>query len=252
MIENYFVLRHVLKKYGKYWMNELNDAIGRLAREVRVEKNYNWKVPKNCPVEIPSNITNAYSQNLYIKEHMAEKLAADSGMGAHFWIIQDWGGIRNFRKSEKNCARMREFQKGLIKGALTRKTFGVISSLSKVASFRDPEKFAIYDSRAVFALNWLMIRHTEDRRLFPQPSGRNKELKDLDLEGFLRLGKVSYQMRNYKTAFFEYCELLRKLSREALDEDTPHKLEMILFLAAPEQVAKDVRKRVKVKLDLVD
>ena len=31
--------------------------------------------------------------------------------------------------------------------------------------------------------------------------------------------------------------------------DRPHKLEMILFLAAPKQVAEDVRKRVKVKLD---
>lgn len=233
-------------------MNELIKAIKSLADEVRVEETYDWEVPADCPVEIPADMSDPYEQNLYIKRHLGEKLAADDDMSALYWVIQDWGGIKNFKDSEKNHEKIRTFCGELEKGRLTRPTFSVISSLSKVASFRHPDQYAIYDSRAVFALNWLLIKHTQDRDLFPQPAGRNKKLKDLDLEAFLRLAGVSYDMCNYRKAFHKYCNSLRELSREALGEDTPHKLEMILFLAAPEQVAKDVRKRVKVKLDLVD
>jgi hypothetical protein len=231
-------------------MNELIKAIKSLADEVRVEETYDWEVPADCPVEIPADLSRPYERNLYIKEKLSEVLAADDDMSAHYWVIQDWGGIKNFKDSPSNHEKIRTFRGELEKGRLTRPTFSVISSLSKVASFRHPDKYAIYDSRAVFALNWLLIKHTEGRTLFTQPAGRNKELKDLDLEAFLRLGGVSFDVRNYRTAFHEYCELLRELSREAIGEDTPHKLEMILFLAAPEQVAKDVRKRVKVNLDL--
>ena len=156
------------------------------------------------------------------------RAADDENMADHYWIIQQWGGIKNFKNSEKNHEKIRTFHRELNKGRLTRPTFSVISSLSKVASFRHPDQYAIYDSRAVFALNWLLIKHTEDRTLFTQPAGRNKELKDLDLEAFLRLAGVSFDVRNYRTAFHEYCELLTKLSREALDEDTPHKLEMVV------------------------
>lgn len=230
-------------------MNELIKAIKSLADEVRVEQTYRWEVPDKCPVEIPADMTDPYEQNLYIKGHLGEKLAADDDLSAHYWVIQDWGGIKNFKNSEKNHEKIRTFCGELETARLTRPTFGVISSLSKVASFRHPDQYAIYDSRAVFALNWLLIKHTEDRLLFTQPAGRNKKLKDLDLEAFLRLAGVSFDVRNYRTAFHEYCGLLRELSREALGEDRPHKLEMILFLAAPKQVAEDVRKRVKVKLD---
>jgi hypothetical protein len=231
-------------------MNKLVKSIKDLAEVVNVEEAYDWEVPANCPIDIPDHLPTSYEKNRHLKSALEPELDSDSDFSAHYWVIKEWGGIKSFKVNESNNQKIRTFRKELEKGRLTRPTFSVISSLSKLASFWNHEQYAIYDSRAVFALNWLLIRHTSERILFPQPPGRNKELADLDLEALLRLAKTPFDLHDKKTAFHNYCHLLRELSREALGEHTPFKLEMLLFVAAPDVIAKDVRDRVKLKIDL--
>ena len=66
------------------------------------------------------------------------------------WIIRDWGGI----KTGKN-----EDTLELIKTSLSQKEFQFkrIASSSKIASFMYPDRYAIYDSRVAYTLNWIIL-----------------------------------------------------------------------------------------------
>ena len=150
-------------------------AVRSLAAVVRVEESYDWGVPADCPVAVPDHLSTPYEQNRYLKSALEPGLHSDSDFSAHYWVIKEWGGIRSFKVNKSNNEKIRTFRRELEKGRLTRPTFNVISSLSKLASFWNHEQYAIYDSRAVFALNWLLIKHIPKAKLlFPQPQGRNK------------------------------------------------------------------------------
>ncbi|WP_269913985.1 hypothetical protein [Acinetobacter sp. HY1485] len=71
-----------------------------------------------------------------------------------FWIVKEWGGIRSFKETSNNIEKIAKFKQQSKNRKLTIDTFDVISSLSKIASCLKPDDFFIYDSRAIFALNW--------------------------------------------------------------------------------------------------
>ncbi|MGP9668408.1 hypothetical protein ACT3TV_09865, partial [Psychrobacter sp. AOP31-A1-22] len=54
---------------------------------------------------------------------------------------------------------MSSFKQELKLKKLSKKNFETISSLSKVASFLDPEKYFIYDARVAYSLNWLILKY---------------------------------------------------------------------------------------------
>lgn len=228
-------------------MTQLIIKLKELFNEVSLEKEFNWNFP-NAPIQIPSEITNLYSKNIYLKENFATSLKNDIDFNNHYWIIQEWGGIKSLKKNDLNNEKIKKFKQQLISKKMTSETFGLISSLSKLASFLHPTEYAIYDSRAIYSLNWLLFNFTEKKELYPQPSGRNPKLSQYDLGTIFRLSKQKYSFKSHKDAYFDYCSLLTELSKEIFNENKPYKIEMLLFLIAPTKIIDSIETHVKISI----
>lgn len=160
------------------------------------------------------------------------------------------GGIGSFKKNEKNNIRIKNFLQELEKNELTRNTFGCISSLSKIASFLNPDKYSIYDSRAIYTLNWLIFNHSSSTELFPQPIGRSAELSKYDMQTIFRLSKRDFSYKSHKVAFHEYCATLNKLAPHIFGEGSkPYQVEMLLFMVAPTEIISQIESSVSLEIN---
>jgi hypothetical protein len=224
-----------------------------LAEALPLETRFEYPLPDDVSkvIQIPADVTGSFSQNVYLKEHLAPVLKQDNALTVHYWLIQRWGGIGSFKKNDKNDARISKFKKEIQKGKLTVSSFDRLSSLSKLSSFWEPAEYAIYDSRAVFSLNWIIFRYSKDKQLFPQPLGRNEEILKYDLETLFRLSGIDHQYRSKKTAYHEYCSLLRKLSEQIYGPGMrPYRAEMLLFVAAETKIIDDIKRSVTVTINV--
>jgi hypothetical protein len=229
-------------------MNDLVNTLKQIAAISPLES-FEWAIPSNCPVAFPVANRSGYAKNVHLKENFHSIIGYDQTLKSHYWAIQEWGGIGSFKKTEKNDQRIRSFVGELGKGKLTRKSFECISSLSKVASFIDPDKYVIYDSRAIYSLNWLLFNYSNEQALFPQPIGRSSDLAKYDMQTIFRLTKRQFEFRSYKVAFHEYCTLIKHLSPEVFGTDSkPYKLEMLLFMIAPTWIIQNVENTVALEI----
>ena len=214
-------------------------------------KNYKWEIPKSCPLKIPSDIISNFDQNIYLKEHMHTLLNQIDCLSIYYWIIQEWGGISSFKRKDVNDAKILKFLDELKNRSLTKVSFDRISSFSKIASFMQPNEYVIYDSRVIYSLNWLLFNYAPELELFSQPQSRNSELVKYDMQTIFRLSGRKHIYRSHKTAYQEYCKLMKALSVEVYGQDSqPYLLEMLLFDIAPEHIVKDIEKTVNLKIDL--
>ena len=228
-------------------MKDLIDTLCKIAHKNPLDK-FEWTIPSNSPVVIPENKLSGYEKNIHLKENFRSIIGKDSTLKSHYWAIQEWGGIGAFKKNEKNDLRIKGFIGELENGKLTRRSFDCISSLSRVASFVDPEEYAIYDSRAIYSLNWLIFNHSK-RVIFPQPIGRSTDLAKYDMQTIFRLTKRQFEFVSYKTAFHEYCKLMKKLSPKVFGNGgKPYQLEMLLFMIAPTWIVQDIENSVTLEV----
>lgn len=229
-------------------MNELIKTIKHLS-EIHPLENFEWSIPENCPIKIPESICGGYEKNIFLKENFHAAIANDLTLKNHYWAIQEWGGIGSFKRNEKNDSRIRGFLNELKKEKLTKSSFDCISSLSKVASFIEPEKYVIYDSRVIYSLNWLIFNHSSERLLFPQPIGRSKDLAKYDMQTIFRLSKKSFGYISTKDAYHKYCMLINDLSPKIFNSSSkPYNLEMLLFMIAPSWIVGDIEKTVALEI----
>ena len=231
-------------------MKNLIKKLTEFKNKYPIENEFNWTLPSNIPILIPSEIKSNFDKNIYLKENLSKLLENDTDLKNHYWIIQDWGGIKSLKKNERNDKKIITFKNQLQKGILTKDTFGTISSLSKIASFIYPEKYVIYDSRVIFTLNWLLFNYTEDKKLFPQPSSRNKELVKYDMNTIFNLTGKKYSYYNHKEAYHIYCNLICELSKDIYPNEKPYYLEILLFCLAPEVIVNNIRDSVDIKIKL--
>jgi len=229
-------------------MDKMIDYLKKLAKTIDLETAYIWELPESLPIEVPHTIRGSFSRNVYLKENLAPVLNQDHDMSVHYWIIREWGGIRSFQVGDRNDEAIKRFRAEITKGRLTRASFASISSLSKLSSFWEPDRYAIYDSRAVFSLNWIIFRHSGNKRLFPQPIGRNAAVSKYDTKTLFALSGIDHQYHSYKTAYHEYCTLLQYLSEKVYSRRKPYFAEMLLFLAAPNSIIADIENSVTVSI----
>jgi len=85
--------------------------------------------------------------------------------------------------------------------------------------------------------------------LYPQPSGRNPKLSQYDLPTIVRLSKKGNTYKSHKTAYQEYCKLLKHLSREVFNDEKPYKVEMLLFIIAPTIIIDCIKEKTKLTID---
>jgi len=230
-------------------MDKLIKRLKELSIQVSLEENFDWEFPIS-PINIPENINGTYFKNIYLKENFNKVLQNDLNLENHYWIIQEWGGIKSLKQNDRNDEKIHKFKKQLPTKKLTKEIFSLISSFSKLASFIKPNEYAIYDSRAIYSLNWLLFNFTDETELYPQPSGRNPKLSQYDLSTIFNLTKKDITYKSHKIAYFEYCELLKFLSKEVYDEDKPYKIEMLLFLIAPTKIIECIEKKTTITINV--
>lgn len=221
-------------------LSNLVETLIKLSKRYPLHKNYNWELPEDCPLVIPESVDNQFDRNIYLKQNLSPLLAQENLVN-RYWVIQEWGGIRSLKKNARNDDLLLKLDSELEKGQLTRPTFSVISSLSKVASFINHADYAIYDSRVIYSLNWLLFKHTNEVQFFPQPSGRNADLAQFDLNTIFNLSERDVKYISYRTAYHEYCSLLKELAVEVYGKSEPYLVEMLLFAIAPSYVVNDIK-----------
>jgi hypothetical protein len=162
--------------------------------------------------------------------------------GTSLWIITRWGGIGSFKDTPANEVKINKLEPALVKRSFNKESFGVISSLSKIASFYDHEEYFVYDSKVIYTLNWLIFKNKlSNPQFFPMPDSRSTKLTLFDLNTVINLFyKHEIEDRvwqknlylNTKEAYFIYCDLIKKLNIRVFPDHKPYYLEMLLFLIA--------------------
>jgi hypothetical protein len=224
--------------------------------KIRLEERFDWDFPLHgLPAAISTELSagNPFERNISLKKCLHRHLP-DETREIEYWIIQTWGRIRRFGRDSKNDARIEALYGQLHTGSLSSDLFGCISSLSKIASFFNPERYAIYDARATFSLNWLLLKSGVTRGFFPVPLGRNTDINRYDIETLVRLkcGDTRDTFFDRKYAYFEYIKLLSELSSQIWSDPerkiVPYYLEMLLFVIGPQEVVSDIGKLAKIEI----
>ena len=173
-----------------------------------------------------------YKKNIELKYILKDKLNGSySHHDINFWIINKWGGIRT-KNTQENRNALEAFGDSL--SGVDLSNLDRISSWSKVASFVDPVNNFIYDSKAVYSLNWLMLKSGYKKDYFPIPLGRNTKFRLYDLSTIIRLKtKDANPFLDEDKAYKEYCYFINNIYTEIYKEDLnlnePFRIEMLLF-----------------------
>lgn len=228
-------------------MDRLIQKLKELAIQHPLNTSFKWAVPETCPLSFPENIFTDFDKNIYLK-HNFSTLLKSGDLTYRFWLIQEWGGIHTLKSDKKNQDLMMRLDEELEQGELTQLVFSKVSSLSKVAAFLDHINYAIYDSRSIYALNWLLFKYTNVKSLYPQPLGRNKKLSEYELKTIFNLVDRNFTYKNYNIAYHDYCHLLKKLSFEIYGKNEPYWVEMLLFVIAPTYIVEDIKNSLSISL----
>lgn len=188
-----------------------------------------WKIPKSIKNVLDKKDSDEIfskagkDQNLLFFEKMYQyhsQLKSDEEKRkVCLWIISKWGGIRNIKDDIFSTAN--ENYNNLIKQQGVE--FNRIASWSKYLTIKDPEKFAIYDTRIAYTLNVLKIIFDLDYKYYPMPTrGRNTILNAFMMDtviNFLeaiRKGRTAEEQVKCKddrfreaTCYIEYISLLK-------------------------------------------
>ncbi len=135
---------------------------------------------------------------------------------------------------------------------LSKENFETISSLSKVASFLDPDKYFIYDARVAYSLNWLILKYENknviNHKYFPMPNSRNKSLVNFDIQTILNivhakeLNEFSDIYLKPQEAYHAYCNLISRIAEQIYSgTKSAYLIEMLLFIIADQEILAEVK-----------
>ena len=223
---------------------QLVDCLKGLESSVNMHERYQASIghPNLDPgmLEELMRIDNRYDQNIRLKYLMSDFLG---GRFDHyeqdFWIVREWGGIRRFRICKKNRDLIDHFSEELNLGMMT--SLSRISSLSKIASFVFPDRYFVYDSRAIYSLNWLLLNAGETESFYPRPQGRNNILIKYKLNLIIQDRTTNpIPLISETTAYFSYCDLINRLAQQILPNGKACEIEMLLFQIAPAEIFNEI------------
>jgi hypothetical protein len=247
-------------------MNILIEKLKDYSKQINLENQFDYTLNSSdaffsgTEKEDLERIAVPYHQNTKLKLIVSEKYKNTIDQtNLDFWVINTWGGIRSFKKNERNIEKVKKFKKQITNKRLSKDTFSTISSLSKIASFIDPDNFVIYDSRVIYTLNWLLLTCENKNEFkvpyFPMPTGRNKKITDFDLNTIINLSHIDHYSNNNSTyvseqlAYFKYCDFIKTISKLVYGEDAkPYELEMLLFVIADKEIFEDVKDKLKISI----
>lgn len=247
-------------------MKKVLEQLKHYAQNIDLSSRFEWEFDGTFLDSIPqigkyinSTFQNSFKRNIELKLKLTEyfqKKPSDVD-GLHFWIINDWGGIKNFKRTPKNIQKINNYRNEIKRGYLSRNSFSTISSLSKLSSFWDCRNYIIYDSRVIYALNWLILKWSQEKKYFPTPAGRNEIIANYDIDTIVRLFHIhSDQSKdlyyNYKEAYQRYCALIKDWSSQVWTDEYrkeyPFYLEMLLFCISDKEIFEDMKKSINIEI----
>lgn len=246
-----------------------------------LEKSYIWDTPNVEQINrlYTSNIIsfsqfmslcnqeNMYLRNVLLKQVISNNLRSIESelkiSEIYEWIVKDWGGLRNTQDISKRV------NNAISDISTTQKCeFKAISSISKVLSFIDLEKFIIYDTRVAYSMNWILLKTKASNIYFPMPEGRNSKVNAIDISTLIRLTQIHTYKQNYginkmiskcddiifikeREAYLTMCSLIQMINRKLWNDDKkdyPFYTEMLLFSLADTKIFKDILNTCKIVL----
>lgn len=224
---------------------------------------YNWKIPeaKDDFEEIKDLVDRCrqqdslYAQNLMLRSvfneawHTAGTNKQESDklkLRLARWYVGTWGGIRepikDPIKQEKRIKTLQSYINELedIQTLLKRAKNG-IPSWSKILSFVNPHKYAIFDSRVAFSVLAIQVLNGVNMPLDVLLGSRN--VKILEAIKLLKDNCRIKQKPNWKSLYMEYNSMLFNI-KEDIKADSIQQIEMVLFAQA-ESLAEEVKKYYK-------
>ncbi len=244
-------------------MKNVIEKLIQFNNEIKLSDRFNYDIELSnpffdqCEIDELVNSKNTLEKNFKLKWIIKEKYktVTDSSK-IDFWVINTWGGIRGFKKTEKNIEKIKEFKKQLEKKKLTLDSFSTISSLSKISSFIDPDNFVIYDSRVIYTLNYLILKCENQKELkekyFPMPTGRNKIIADFDMNTIINILHIDKYVEkselfiSQQQAYFIYCDFVKNNAEKICGVNAkPYELEILLFALADKEIFEDIKCNIK-------
>lgn len=228
-------------------MKQLEEVLIEEFNKIDLAKIYKWDMDFNLPIQIPEQLS-SYEKNIYLKENLKEKLNSEF-LNTAYWIINIWGGITSFKKNQRNDQLLLDFYSLLQRNQtkLYKYQFNVISSLSKIASFANPDEYIIYDSRAIYSLNWFIFINNIEIPYFPQPQGRNSALGQYDQYTIFNLTNKKVEYYSPYEAYFKYCKLLKSIAEK--NNLKIYQLEMFLFSIADNYIVNNIRDNIFISIN---
>lgn len=170
-----------------------------------------------------------YEKNIALKKHSQQIWAEGDKQAIASWVVSDWGGIRTNKAST-----LEHYVDEIERGNIPSNLKGV-ASYSKILSFMDPHRFAIYDARVAISLNAIqLIMGTETGTAFNYLPGRNPKLAVFRTHPSTSIRALTY--RGWNTIHPDECYDLYicKLieAKVALISHDLYELEMALFADA--------------------
>ncbi len=222
-----------------------------LYHSIDLNERYEWDIPFDCPIKLPLEAMSSFHKNKYLKLNLREKLLEYESLSPHYWVIQNWGGIKSFKRNQNNDEKIKKYYGELRRLKLSRNSFSTISSLSKVSSFYDCHNYFIYDARAIFALNWIIFKceSPDIKKLFPQPIGRNSTINKYDLSTIVNLSNKNFSYYDLNEAYFQYCNLIKKINLNVCPNEEAFVLEMLLFVTSIKEIVEDISETIKININ---
>lgn len=185
-----------------------------------------------------------YKQQIALKEVLSQELNGRFDRDEiNTWIVRRWGGIPKFGTGRNTISYyVTDFSNNLIQNRYN--DLKNIPSLSKIASFVNPEEYFIYDSRVAVSLNAILlslhiIHNTQewnDVLFYPMPQSngsnhRTEIMKDLIQE---RTNGMGHFLEG--RVYYSYCKLIKDLYASVFPDNQcqhhPYEIEMLLFVLA--------------------
>jgi len=252
-------------------MKKLIEYLKKYANDDFLINNFNYSFSLNGDIFTKDEMNkinignNWFEKNVLLKIIVQSKIKnnPENNEDLFFWIIQEWGGIRSFKKNEKNANRIFNSLKNFKNNLLSNDEFSVISSLSKIVSFCDIDRYFIYDSRNIFIINWLILKMKifPSIKFFPQPSGRNRIISNYNIESLVNFYYiVNENVTNFENlyyssneAFFKYIELLKNINTNVWEKEDkkkhPFYIEMLIFSLSTTKILNDIKESIKITLE---
>lgn len=199
-----------------------------------LSKNYVW--PKKGIFPNYSHLGNFtevdgsnYEKNIALKTHSHKIWADGDKYEIANWVVSNWGGIRTNKPST-----LTKYVDDIVIGNIPSDLKGV-ASYSKILSFMDPHRFAIYDARVAISLNAIqLILSNQTGIAFNYLSGRNTALAKFRRHPSTPIRELSSRGWHRSDPNDCYALYLRKLNeaKAALRPHPLYELEMALFADA--------------------